>query len=302
MQFAIRVGAGALLAAVFLPTTVFAGGAWLPGKGNGDVQIGFSRKQADTSWDANGDILNHTGRAQSHDFRYGYVSGEVGVTEPLSVHFLVTYLWGLEGPRDDQSKNVGFSDAWFGAKYRLRGGDWPMALAFTMRTDVFYAQEGPYTRDLYDVNGNFVVESPEWRGVLKEDYSLTYLVSRSLAGGQGWWNFETGYTRREGAPADQVPVSSDIGWRLPWKDITIKGSAVFIRSLGNDSPRRPDDRFGSRPGYSFNDASMGRLGVSFGIPLGSEKRWTLEAGYNEWVWGRSARRYEEPFLLVSRRF
>jgi hypothetical protein len=82
MQRAIRLGAGVLLAVVFLPTAAFAGGAWLPGKGNGDVQGGFSRKQADTSWDANGDILDHTGRAESHDFRYGYVSGDVPARQP----------------------------------------------------------------------------------------------------------------------------------------------------------------------------------------------------------------------------
>ena len=28
----------------------------------------------------------------------------------------------------------------------------------------------------------------------------------------------------------------------------------------------------------------------------------VEAGYNQWVWGESARRYDEPYLSLGRRF
>ena len=79
-------------------------------------------------------------------------------------------------------------------------------------------------------------------------------------------------------------------------------AGVYIQSLGNDSPRRPDDRFGSSASNNFNDASMGRLGVSLLVPLDRNQRWYVEAGYNQWVWGRSARRYQEPFLSLGRGF
>ena len=58
-------------------------------------------------------------------------------------------------------------------------------------------------------------------------------------------NFETGYTWREGAPADQVPVYAELGYPLPWWGLAAKGAITYVRSLGNDSPRQPDDRFGS---------------------------------------------------------
>lgn len=278
-----------------------AGGAWVPAPGEGDFQVGFSRKTAHTSWDAGGESFVNSGRANNHDFRYGYLSGEVGMLPRLSATFLVTYLHGLEGPPNDLEENSGLSDAWFGLKMQLRRDELPMALALTVRTPELYDIDGPYERDLHDDEGNFVGHSPEWRGLLKHDVTLSYLVSRSLRQG-GWVNLETGYTWCEGAPADKVPVLVDSGLRLPWRDSAVKLSAIYVQSVGNDSPRQPDDRFGSRPGFNFNDASMGRVGASFIVPLGSERSWTAETGYNLWVWGRSARQYEEPFLSLGRRF
>ena len=41
-------------------------------------------------------------------------------------------------------------------------------------------------------------------------------------------------------------------------------------------------------------------GVSFIVPL--PKSCNFEVGYNQWLWGRSARRYREPFLSLGTRF
>jgi hypothetical protein len=176
-----------------------------------------------------------------------------------------------------------------------------MALSATMRTAYFYDLEGPYNRALFDSQGRRRGVSPEWRGLLKEDYTLSYLLSHSYREGRGWMNFETGYTYRVGAPADQIPVVAELGYPLPFLNSAVKGSLYFVRSLGNESPRQPDDRFGSGATTNFNDASMARLGVSFLAPLGNSNT-TLEVGYNQWVWGISARRYREPFLSIGRRF
>jgi hypothetical protein len=293
-----------LLGSAAVPRAGWAGGAWVPEPGQGDLQLGFSRKAAHTSWDSGGNSFTNTTvvdgvvEEHHHDFRYTYLSGEIGLLRRLSLTFLTTYLHGLEGPLDDLEKNTGLSDAWFGLKYALHQGDLPMALAFTYRTPYFYDLEGPYSRYLYDSQGNIRDVSPEWRGLLKEDYTLSYLVSRSLFT-NGWGSFQIGYTWRSGAPADELPVLADVGIPVPFWNAHAKVSAVYVRSMGNDSPRRPDDRFGSRSGFNFNDASMARAGVSLIVPYGS---WSLEAGYNQWLWGESARQYEEPYLSINRRF
>ncbi len=294
-----------ILGLLLIAEAGLCGGAWVPKPGDGDVQLGFSRKTASTSWNTDGETfrnLNNRGVVSYHDFRYAYLSGEVGLLNRLSTRFLVTYLDGFEGPHDDLEQNTGMSDAWFGFKYALGEGEWPMALSATMRTAYFYDLEGPYNRALFDSQGNRRGVSPEWRGLLKEDYTLSYLLSHSYREGRGWMNLETGYTWRAGAPADQIPVTAEIGYPLPFLGAAVKGSAVFVRSLGNESPRKPNDRFGSGAVTNFNDASMGRLGVSFLAPLGRSGNTSVEIGYNQWVWGVSARRYREPYLSFGRRF
>jgi hypothetical protein len=296
-----------LSAFLLIPAAGFCGGAWVPAPGKGDLQLGFSRKTASTSWDVNGDVFTNLTTVDGkrvisyHDFRYTYLSGEVGLFNRLSARFLFTYLYGLEGPHADEEKNVGFSDTWLGLKYSLTQGDWPMALAATERTPILYDLPGAYNRYLFDAQGNRRGVSPEWRGLLKRDYTLTYMLSHSYAGGRGWMSFETGYTWREGAPADQVPVYAEIGYPLPWWGMAAKGSLNYVRSLGNDSPRQPDDRFGSSATNNFNDASLFKAGVSLIAPLGS-RGLSAEVGYNQWLWGISARRYREPFVSLGWRF
>ncbi len=295
-----------LLFAAGTTAPVLAGGAWVPAPGTGDIQIGFSQKTAHTSWDSRGEsFTNTTGPNRLkhyHDFRYAYVSGEVGVIRRLSIHFLVTYLDGFEGPIEDMERNTGPSDAWFGLKYQVAKGDWPMAIGFTIRTPYLYDLPGPYNRHLFDSNGNFRGVSPEWRGLLREDYTLNYLLSHSYADGRGWMNFGAGYSYRVGAPADEVPMFAEIGYPLPFWNAAVKGTVNYVQSLGNDSLRKPHDRFGSRPGFNFNNATILRAGVAFIVPLSATKNWTAEIGYNQWLMGRSARQYEEPFLSIGRRF
>lgn len=296
------LAAAALFAVSAVPA--FAGGAWIPAPGEGDVQLGFSRKTAHTSWDSRGEGFTNLSQGEKHyhDFRYGYLSGEVGVAHRFSVKFLVTYLDGYEGRAHELERNTGASDAWFGVKYRLKGGSWPMALAATMRTPVFYDLPGPYSRYLYNADGSFRAVSPEWRGVLKEDYALTYLVSHSWLEGRAWLSGEIGYNYRRGAPSDEIPFSFELGYPLPFWNASVKANTVWVQPVGNSSPRQPSDRFGSRVGFNFNNAQHWRAGVSLIIPLGHERQWSFEAGYNQWLAGRSARQYEEPFFSIGRRF
>jgi len=290
----------ALVVVALLSDPVWAGGAWVPKPGEGSLQLGASRKKAQSSWGTHGQILANQG---DHDFRYAYLSGEAGLWKGLAATWTMTYLDGFEGRPNSLEQNTGLSDAWFGLKYGFQQESAvPLAVGFTYRTPVFYDQSGPYNRHTFNSDGTFRGVNSEWRGLLKHDYTLSMLASHSMWDGRGWASVETGYTWREGAPADQIPVLADVGLPLPWYRLRAKVSGVFVQSLGNDSPRQPDDRFGSSATNNFNDASMARLGVSLLMPLDRQQRWYVEAGYNQWVWGRSARRYQEPFISFGRGF
>jgi len=306
MDRALRIAAVCLVAAGAGAATLHAGGAWVPPPGHGFVYAGFSRKTAGSSWSTTGEkydnISSSTGKVSWHDFRYLYLYGEVGIVKNVSVVVTPTWLYGLEGPKDDYEKNVGLSDAWVGFKYQVARGSTPMSIGFNHRTPYFYDLPGPYNRHIFDSSGNFRGVSPEWRGLLKHDYSVSWLVSRSLANYRGWGTLEGGYTWRDGAPADQVFVNADAGYPLPFGGAHVKAAGHLEHSVGRDSPRQPEDRFGSSARQNFNKASYLKLGASAIVPFGGHKEWSVEVGYNQWVWGRSARRYKEPYISLGRRF
>jgi len=268
----------------------------VPEPGDGTLTLGYSKKHAASSWNAFGDRFDNSSQ---HDFRYAYLDGDVGLFRNLSAQFLLTFLDGREGPPGDLERNVGFSDAWFGLKYQVHRGAFPMAVGASLRTPMFYDREGPYSRYVFDSEGRIAGLNDEWRGILKYDYTLAYFVSHSFLGGAGWANFTTGYTWRTGAPADQIPAVLEAGYPLPWFGAAVKGQLLWVWSLHNDSPRMPDDRFGSNPTFSFNRASMGRLGGGIIVPIGPGGRWNVEVGYNKWIWGRSARTYQEPYFSIG---
>lgn len=299
-----QLAAGLILVAgeAVLAAHLSAGGAWIPRPGSGEIQLGFSEKMAHTSFDTSGNLYTNGSPSNPsiHDFRYTYLYAELGVVPRLSARVLLTYLYGQEGTKGDLYTNHGLSDAWIGVKYGFQDGRTPMAVAVTVRTPYFYDIPGPYNRFLFDNKGNVVANSPEWRGLLKKDLTLSYLASHSLRNGKGWANLEVGYTWREGAPADQIPVAADAGYHLPFLGAWAQLSVAYVRSRYNESARQPDDRFGSGTTNDFNAASMARVGGAIGVPIG--KRLSVQAGYNQWVWGRSARRYKEPYFSAGYQF
>ena len=44
------------------------------------------------------------------------------------------------------------------------------------------------------------------------------------------------------------------------------------------------------------------IGASFFRDFGENRKWWGEIGDNQWIWGRSARQYNEPYIAVGRRF
>jgi hypothetical protein len=293
-----------LALALAAPRVSSAGGAWVPAPGDGDIDLGYSPKTASTSWDTHGRAYtnrNGAGEISYQDFRYLYLDGEIGLFKNFSATFLMTYLDGIEGPHNNGEEDSGPSDAWFGCKYALTQGKLPMAIAFTYRTPIFYALPGPYSRELFDAHGNHIGESPSWRGLLKNDYGLTYLISQSAFGG-GWWNFQTGYIWRSGAPSDQIPVLVDLGYPLPLFGSFAKLAGSWYHSVGNWTTPQPNDRFGVSATNNFNDASYLQLAASWLVPFGRHREYFVEGGYGQVVWGISARRYREPFISIDRRF
>jgi len=282
------------------PEVAEAGGAWVPAKGEGDANLGYNWKTADASWNTRGD----TTVSQSwHIFRYVYTGGEVGLGGDTSFRYTVLWLDGLEGRRGNMEHNAGFSEAFLGLKHQFHEGTWPMAVGLNVRTSYLYDLQGQYDRHLFDEDGEFRGVSPEWRGLLGEDYGLSYLISRSLWDGGGWTNLEVGYNYRTGNLSDEVPLYFEIAYPLAWQELKLKGSYRWVQSVGNhDLDRAPDDRFGCSANNCFPDASMMAVGVSLFRDLGARDRWYGEAGFNQWIWGRSARKYEEPFFVLGRRF
>ena len=214
-----------------------AGGAWVYNQGDGDIQLGYSVKTADSSWTARG---NEVDNASWHIFRYVYAGGEAGLGKGLSFRYLALYLDGLEGRRGDMEHNAGFSELFMGLKYRVSEGTWPMAVAFNYRTSYLYDLPGQYDRHLFtedDDEAIFKGVSPEWRGLLGEDYGLSYLVSRSMFEGGGWMNFEVGYTYRTTNLGDEIPLYFEIGYPLGWQKLILKGTYRWVQSVGNNSDR-----------------------------------------------------------------
>jgi len=281
-------------------STALAGGAWVPEKGDGDFQFGYSRKFADHSWNPQGKTVENS---SSHLFRYGYIGGEFGLGHRVSLRYTVLYLDGLEGPPGNYEQNKGPSETFFGFKYRLHEGTWNMALAANVRTSILYDQAGTYDRHDY-LQGQTTVDGvdSEWRGLLGEDYGMTFLLSRSMFG-TGWFNLETGYTYRTGNLADEMPLTLELGYPFKWDRLFVKGTFNWIDSVGNNSEKRQhDDRFGCSATNCFPNASRQVIGTSFMLNIGKERLWWIEAGYNHWLWGHSTRKYEEPFFSLGRRF
>ena len=281
-------------------STSLAGGAWVPDKGDGDIQFGYSRKWADHSWNPEGQTVRN---GSNHLFRYGYMGGELGLGYRTSFRFTVLYLDGLEGPPGDYEQNKGPSELFLGLKYKVHEGKWPMAVAFNMRTSILYDQAGTYNRHNF-LEGETAVDGvdSEWRGLLGEDYGLTFLLSRSLFG-RGWFNLETGYTYRTGNLADEMPLNLELGIPFPWDRLFLKGNFNWIDSVGNNSlTRQEDDRFGCSVNNCFPDASRQVITGALMLNVGRDRVWWIETGWNHWLWGRSTRQYEEPYITFNRRF
>lgn len=130
----------------FFAADAYAGGPWALKKGKGRLTAGYSRKTAGSRWIEHQLEQNHDSTLVNglfHDFRYGYITGEIGIIDNLELSATINYLWGYErvdgnpslpGTQPIWEINEGFTDSWLNLKYQFLEGEYPMAVMLSTRS------------------------------------------------------------------------------------------------------------------------------------------------------------------------
>ncbi len=277
------------------------GGGWVAESGEGGVRIGFNWKgqpdaqRRDTEGERYRSLFNMT-----HDYRFLYLSGEVGIITGLEGSYLFTYLWAAEtvdSSSEDPSRHYhGFSDMWIGLKYQLWGGEYPTAISGTVRLPYLY--EAASIR-----NGQLLTEIP---GLLERDYDLNLHVSHSFDG--PYASTSLGYRIKEGASTNQILCTAEFGGAIPFTDGRLWGKIGVdgAFSVGEPRPTTSKDRFSGlsleagHHFFDFNDASY--LRPQIGLSVRVLPQLDLGAGYSYIVWGHSTVVYEDVLLQLGYSF
>jgi hypothetical protein len=298
-----RSGAGVVLGVMVgvhaSARDAWAGGGWVPAPGAGYVNLAFVDKVSSSGWDANGrSTFAGDGATSRDDLKFIALSGEVGLVSGVSLLLVVPFLYGREGRTDPLDSGAGFSDLFIGGKIAVLEGVNAVAASVVARTPWLYDRGGAYRRFDSAADQADHKLSSQWRGLLKYDLAFTVHGSRSFASGRGWATIEPGVVFRTGAPSHAFAAGGEVGYAF-FESIPLAAKLYTYLSLSLHTDREPreDDRFPSTTVYNFNDASMWKIGASL-----LWRPWLglfVEAGYGRWIWGRSARKYEEPFVSIG---
>ncbi len=289
----LRIGAWLILVA----PPAGAGGGWVSEPGHGYLQGGFNWKpqsgaqRRDTKGESY-EALNHL----THDFRFAYASGSVGLDPRLEASFLFSYLWaGEEFDETAEEPDVyfqGLSDLWVGLKCQVRPGAWPMAVEAVARLPYLYERK---------------VKDPT--GLLNRDLALKGYLSHGFD--RFYCSAMAGFNWREAAPANQVLYGFEAGGR-PWhgdlgERLSLRLALDGLASVGSDSPSAfPRDRFSDltleRDGhfFNFNKASFVRL--QFGSSYSLTPAWNAQVGLGYFIWGRSIEVYTDLYAQLGYTF
>ncbi len=325
-----------------------AGGPWVQRTGKVRLSGGYSRKIAGSRWtrDSVNNKITDTPPDSTlvdglfHDFRYGYISGEVGVAPGLEFSGTINYLWGYERvSRDPKTNktvaphwelNSGFTDMWLNLKYQFLEGDIPMAAMVSSRfPDLYDEPSVPYTRyqtrtftnnqlvktadgrdSIVKRTDTSVEATSEWRGLLKRDFGVHILAGHSFDGG-GYVQAMLGYNMRQGAFADQLLFSVDGGYPIEiTKGWTVMPKLLFdyTGGVGNGGVPDSSDRFQGRDSRGlpqannyFNNGKYGRLYGS--VTIGpSDGKYGLDLGLGRWIFGDGSAIYTETYAQFSYQF
>jgi hypothetical protein len=295
---------GALLATLLLfiaAAPLLAGGGWTDEPGKGAIRIGYDwkhqpdAKRLGTKGEAYRALFNMT-----LDYRFLYLSGDVGIIKGLEASWLFTYLWAAEEV-DSTSEEPshyyhGPSDMWLGLKYQIFDGAFPTAVSVNARLPYLYEAIGTE-------NGQVLTEVP---GLLENDYEASIAVSHSFDLGI-YSTLTGGFRIKEGAATNQITFAAEAGGALPILDGRIGGKLVVdgAFAVGTPDESTSKDRFS---GYSlegkhffdFNDASYIRPGVALYARI---TPWLdISAGYSYIAWGHSAVVYHDVFAQLGYSF
>lgn len=332
-----------LCAAIIAPEVEANGGPWTQKPGKVKLTMGYSRKTAGSRW-TNG-VLDTPPDSTLvdglfHDFRYGYVSGAVGIVDGLELSGTINYLWGYErvsrDPKTNQPHkpmwevNSGFTDSWLNLKYQFLQGDYPLAVMvstrfpdlyddpsdvysrYSMRTCVYaVTEQTPEGKDTVFRRTDTVIDATgEWRGLLKRDLGIHVLAGHSFDG-KGYMQASLAYNFRQGAYADQVIFTIDGGYSIPVLDewtVMPKLAFDYTGGLGNGGLPDSTDRFQSRDSrgvgqrnVNFNNGRYGRVYGSV-IVGPSDGKYGLDLGVGRWVFGNGSARYWETYAQLTYQF
>ncbi|MBS1911790.1 MAG: hypothetical protein JST22_07375 [Bacteroidetes bacterium] len=297
-----RLMALVTLLVVSLTYHAHAGGAWVDSLGRGSIRLGYDWKLQPGAlrYDTHGDLYRSLFN-MTHDYRFLYAGGEVGLGWRLEASFLVTYLWAREivdSTAEDPSRIYhGPSDMWLGLKYQIVDGDYPIAVGATVRLPNLYEANST-------LNGQLLTEIT---GLLGHDYEASVYASHSFNSSL-YASASLGGRIRDGASANQVLYGADAGYTIPILGDRISVRAGFdgVASVGEPRPSTAKDRF---PGLSlerdnhffdFNDASYFRpqLGMSIRVLPTLE----INGGFAYILWAHSSVLYQDFLLQVGYSF
>lgn len=296
----LLVTAASLLTLV--PTRGIAGGGWVDEQGKGSIRIGYDWKPQVGALrrDIEGNLYNALFNT-SHDYRFLYLSGDVGIVPRLEGSLVLTYLWAWEivDSTSEEPSQIyhGASDMWVGLKYQLLDGAFPVAVGGTVRLPYLY--EASSTR-----NGQPLTNVP---GLLGHDYELSVAVSHSITP-RLYATAMGAFRLREGASANQLIYGVDGGYTLPMLDdrVTVRACIDGVASVGEPRESTSFDRF---PGYrterdghafDFNNASYFRpqVGLNVRVLPGID----VGLGFAYIVWGHSTVVYRDILAQIGYTF
>jgi hypothetical protein len=281
---------------------LLAGGGWVAKPGHGGIRIGYDWKFQPGALrrDVRGDLFRSE-FSLTHDYRFLYLSGDVGVLPGFEASALLTYLWAdesVDASSEDPSWHYhGPSDMWLGLKYQVLDGDYPTAIAANVRLPWLYAAASIH-------NGQKLTNIT---GLLDRDYEINASVSHSF-NDDLYGSLTGGFRLREGAITNQILFLAETGGTLPMLDRKIFGKIVVDGALSVGEPEESTsrDRFDGRTTvvaghpFDYNNASYIRPGIELGYKITPDLG--VSAGLSYIVWGHSIDVYREVLLQAGYSF
>jgi hypothetical protein len=294
----------ALVTLLFMawPLAARAGGGWVDDPGHGGVRLGFDWKyqpgagRLDTKGEPYRSLYSMT-----HDYRFLYLSADVGVYPGFEASMLVTYLWAdemVDSTAEDPSRHYhGPSDMWVGLKYQVLSGAFPTAIGASVRL--------PYLYESQSFHGT--QKTTNITGLLERDYDFTAAVSHSF-NDDLYGSLTGGFRIKEGAATNQITMLAECGGTLPVLDRRLFGKIAVdgAFSVGEPDESTSRDRFdglslerGTHL-FDFNDASYLRPGIELGYRI--TDRLGVSAGLSYIVWGHSTVVYRDVLIQAGYSF